>query len=60
MKPHRWATLGCGVIAHELAQAMAERGQTLYAVANRTHDKAHSTAFQTYTIKSKMYLPIPM
>ena len=46
MKPYRWATLGCGVIAHELAQAMAERGQTLYAVANRTHDKAAAFAAQ--------------
>ena len=46
MKPYRWATLGCGIIAHELAQAMAERGQTLYAVANRTHDKAAAFAAQ--------------
>ena len=46
MQTYRWATLGCGVIAHELAQAMAERGQTLYAVANRTHEKAVAFAAQ--------------
>lgn len=46
MKQYRWATLGCGVIAHELAQAMAERGQTLYAVANRTPEKAAAFAAQ--------------
>lgn len=40
MKEYRWATLGCGVIANQLAQAMASKGRTLYAVANRTHDKA--------------------
>ena len=37
---YKWATLGCGVIAHELAQAMEKRGQRLYSVANRTHEKA--------------------
>lgn len=46
MKQYRWATLGCGVIAHELTQAMAERGQTLYAVANRTPEKAAAFAAQ--------------
>lgn len=40
MKTYRWATLGCGVIANELAQAMECRGQKLYAVANRTQSKA--------------------
>ena len=40
MKNYNWATLGCGVIANELAQAMAAHGRTLYGVANRTHSKA--------------------
>ena len=53
MQTYRWATFGCGVIAHELAQAMAKRGQTLYAVANRTHEKAVAFAAQ-YRI-SKVY-----
>ena len=35
-----WATLGCGVIANELANALAKQGRKLYSVANRTHDKA--------------------
>lgn len=40
MKKYNWATLGCGVIANELAQAMQKRGDKLYSVANRTHSKA--------------------
>ena len=34
-----WATLGCGVIANQLEQALESRGRTLYSVANRTHAK---------------------
>lgn len=37
---YRWATLGCGVIAHQLAEAMKAQGATLYSVANRTKAKA--------------------
>lgn len=40
MKNYRWATLGCGVIANQLAQAMESRGEKLYSVANRTYSKA--------------------
>ena len=40
MKNYNWATLGCGVIANELAVALKSRGQKLYSVANRTHEKA--------------------
>ena len=40
MKEYKWATLGCGVIANELAQALDANGRKLYAVANRTHEKA--------------------
>ena len=40
MKTYRWATLGCGVIANQLAQAMQKEGRKLYGVANRTHAKA--------------------
>ena len=36
MKQLNWATLGCGVIANELAQALSKEGRTLYSVANRT------------------------
>ncbi len=39
-REYRWATYGCGVIANQLAQAMRSEGRTLYAVANRTYDKA--------------------
>ena len=40
MKEYKWATLGCGVIANQLAQAFAANGRKLYSVANRTHEKA--------------------
>lgn len=40
MIKYRWATLGCGVIANQLAQALQAQGSNLYSVANRTHDKA--------------------
>ena len=53
MKNYHWATLGCGVIANELAQAMQQNGQNLYSVANRTHSKAVEFA-QKYGIK-KVY-----
>ena len=48
-----WATLGCGVIANELAHALSKEGRTLYSVANRTHEKAVAFA-QKYGI-SKVY-----
>lgn len=43
---YRWATLGCGVIAHQLAEAMKAQGTTLYSVANRTKAKAEQFAAQ--------------
>ncbi|WP_373823044.1 Gfo/Idh/MocA family protein [Streptococcus ferus] len=36
---YKWATLGTGVIANELAQALQALGGNLYSVANRTYDK---------------------
>lgn len=53
MKQYNWATLGCGVIANELANALSKQGRTLYSVANRTHEKAVSFA-QKYGI-NKVY-----
>lgn len=35
-----WAVLGIGVIANEMAQALVKMNKRLYAVANRTHQKA--------------------
>lgn len=40
MKEYNWAVLGTGVIANETAAAMAKIGRRLYAVGNRTHEKA--------------------
>ncbi len=53
MKEYRWATLGCGVIANQLAEALAKQGRTLYAVGNRTYEKAIAFA-QKYHVK-KVY-----
>ncbi|PNV61831.1 gfo/Idh/MocA family oxidoreductase [Clostridium sp. chh4-2] len=36
----RWAVLGTGVIANEMAQALKSGGRSVYAVGNRTHEKA--------------------
>ena len=36
---YNWASLGTGVIANELAQALEVLGGKLYSVANRTYDK---------------------
>lgn len=36
----KWAVLGTGIIANEMAQALEKMGKKLYAVANRTHSKA--------------------
>ena len=32
----KWAVLGTGVIANEMAQALEKMGEHLYAVGNRT------------------------
>ena len=39
--PHlRWAVIGCGVIANEMAQALALEDRHLAGIANRTKEKA--------------------
>lgn len=53
MKEYRWATLGCGVIANQLAQALQKEGRNLYSVANRTYENAVAFA-EKYGI-SKVY-----
>ena len=40
MQEMKWAVLGTGVIANEMAQALNKNGRNIYAVANRTHEKA--------------------
>ena len=44
-----WAVLGTGVIANEMAQALQKMGKSLYAVGNRTHEKAVKFA-ETYGV----------
>ena len=48
---YRWASLGCGVIGHQLAQALASLGGGLYAVGNRTQSKAQAFAAQYGILK---------
>ncbi|HFH9925517.1 TPA: Gfo/Idh/MocA family protein [Streptococcus suis] len=50
---YKWATLGTGVIANELVQALQAMGGNLYSVANRTYDKGVEFA-QKYGIE-KVY-----
>lgn len=45
-----WAVLGCGVIANEMAQGLQKMDRSLYAVANRTYEKAVAFA-KKYQIK---------
>ena len=40
----RWAVLGTGVIANQMAQALQSMGRTLDAVGNRTYEKAEAFA----------------
>ncbi len=39
-KDIKWAVLGTGVIANEMARALQKSGKKLYAVGNRTYSKA--------------------
>lgn len=48
-----WAVLGTGVIANEMAQALDKMGKKLYAVGNRTYEKAVAFA-EKYKV-SKVY-----
>ena len=56
MKEYKWATLGCGVIANQLAQAFAANGRKLYSVANRTHEKAVAFA-EKYGMNKEVVYP---
>lgn len=40
MKRINWAILGTGVVANEMAVALTNAGKEIYAVGNRTHQKA--------------------
>ena len=48
-----WAVLGCGVIANEMAQGLERMGKHLYAVGNRTYEKAVTFA-EKYSV-TKVY-----
>lgn len=49
-KQLRWAVLGVGVIANQMAQALRAMGRTLDGVGNRTYEKAAAFAEQ-YGVK---------
>ena len=53
MKNYSWAVPGTGVTANETAAAMLKNGRNLFAVGNRTHDKAVAFA-EKYNI-GKVY-----
>lgn len=53
---YNWVSLGCGVIANQLAQAIEKQGGTLYGVVNRTYSKAIEFA-EKYSIP-KVYKSI--
>lgn len=53
MKEIKWAVLGTGIIANQMAQALIKNGKNIYSVANRTHQKAVDFA-QKYNI-GKVY-----
>jgi len=53
MKNYNRAVLGTGIIANETAAAMLKNGRNLFAVGNRTHDKAVTFA-EKYNI-GKVY-----
>lgn len=36
----KWAVLGTGMIANEMAAALAKAGRNIYAVGSRAHSKA--------------------
>lgn len=42
----RWAVIGCGVIANQMAQSLALAGRKLAGVTNRTLSKAQAFAEQ--------------
>lgn len=49
-KDMKWAVLGTGVIANEMAAGLQKMGKSLYAVGNRTYSKAVAFA-EKYGIK---------
>ena len=40
----KWAVVGCGVIANQMAESLALAGRTIYGVQNRTRSKADAFA----------------
>ncbi len=52
-KQLNWAVLGTGVIANQMATALQAMGKPLYAVGNRTHEKAVAFA-EKYNVQ-KVY-----
>ena len=54
MNELKWAVLGTGVIANEMAQALQNMGRTLYGVCNRTYDK--DVSFAEISCRKGLYL----
>ena len=45
-----WGILGCGTIAHEMAETFVKMGHEIYGVSNRTLEKAEQFA-EKYGVK---------
>ena len=41
MRDIKWAVLGTGVIANEMAQALSKNGKMIYSVARKMHELAY-------------------
>ena len=48
-----WAVIGTGVMANEMAQAFQKMGRNLYAVGNRTYEKAVAFAEKSIALNSR-------
>ena len=57
MKNINWAVLGTGVIANEMAVALKKNGKNIYAVGNRTHEKAVIFLSDQFFLGSKAAVP---
>ena len=51
-----WAVLGTGVIANQMAVALKKNGKNIYAVGNRTHEKAIAFA-EKYGMNKEVVYP---
>lgn len=56
MEKYRWAVIGCGAIANEMAQTLAEHGRMFYSVAGRNQERtvAFAKKYQIQKVYGKI------